>query len=87
MLVVRRCPFTGVVNFFTDDDPHLAVGSIARCGTAAPSADAGFTWRCYDMDAPSAGLAPDRETAERRLTNYFAMVRSMAPDGVGETAA
>jgi hypothetical protein len=81
MLILRRCPFTGVVNLYDQTEPHFAVGSIARCGTLAATGPAQFAWRCYDMEAPSAGLAPDRETAERKLTNYYALVQGLSPAG------
>jgi hypothetical protein len=68
----RRCPHTGVVNFYDRSNPHLAVGSIARCGTSA--ADHGFAWRCYSGEIESSGRAPDLQTAERRLVNFYAMI-------------
>jgi hypothetical protein len=74
MLNTRRCPFTGIVNFYADDEPHMAVGSIARCGTEATTPS--FAWRCYTGDHASSGHAPDLQTAERRLTNFIAMVSS-----------
>jgi hypothetical protein len=74
----RRCPHTGVVNFFSESDPHFAIGSIARCGTAADVG--GFTWRCYAGEALSAGHAPDLKTAERRLTNFYALVEQISPE-------
>jgi hypothetical protein len=78
LLSSRRCPHTGVVNFYATSDPHFAIGSIARCGTAAEIA--GFTWRCYAGEAESSGRAPDLKTAERRLTNFYAMVEHSAHD-------
>jgi hypothetical protein len=72
MLSSKRCPFTGVVNFYSESDPHISIGSIARCGRAATAG--GFQWRCYTSDGVSGGLAPDLATAERRLTNFLAML-------------
>lgn len=77
MLIVRRCPHTDVLNFYDDSDPHLAVGSVARCGTRAATA-ASFAWRCYADDQMASGIAADQATAERRLTNVYAMVQSLA---------
>lgn len=74
----RRCPHTGVVNFYAVTDPHIAIGSIARCGTAADVS--GFAWRCYTAAAESSGRAPDLKTAERRLTNFYAMVEQSSPE-------
>lgn len=76
----RRCPHTGVVNFYSEADPHFAIGSIARCGTAADAS--GFTWRCYAGEALTAGHAPDLKTAERRLTNFYAMIEQVGHDRV-----
>jgi hypothetical protein len=73
MLSSRRCPYTGVVNFYSVQDPHFAVGSIARCGTSAATNSA-FAWRCYAGEAASSGVAPDLKTAERRLVNFYAMI-------------
>jgi hypothetical protein len=74
MLSTKRCPFTGIVNYFSDSDPHMSIGSIARCGTPAMSSSAAFAWRCYTSDGVSSGRAPDLATAERRLTNFLAML-------------
>ena len=79
MLTARRCPFTQVVNFFDETDPFIAVGSVARCGTQVDS----YTWRCYVVDIRSSGVAPDGETAERRLTNFYAMTQEPSDYGDG----
>jgi hypothetical protein len=57
----KRCPHTGVVNYFTEADPLLAVGSVAESGEAA-----GYAWRCY-IGEEAGGLAPDLARAEARL--------------------
>lgn len=80
MLLVRSCPHTGVVNFFDEYDPHIAVGSISRCGTAAGR----FAWRCYTLDTSLSGIAPDLSSAERRLVNTYAMT---APEDRSPTYA
>jgi hypothetical protein len=41
MLFKLRCPHTGVINFFSDTDPAMAVGSITQI---TPSQ---FVWRSY----------------------------------------
>jgi len=41
MLSKLRCPHTGLVNFFTDVDPYMSVGSIIA---TAPSR---YVWRCH----------------------------------------
>jgi hypothetical protein len=32
MLLKHRCPHTGILNFFTDNDPFMSVGSIIAIG-------------------------------------------------------
>jgi hypothetical protein len=61
MLSKRRCPHTGVVNYFFAADPHLAVGSVVK---REPS---GYLWRCYTEPCEAAGSAADMRTAERRV--------------------
>ena len=29
-MLIKRCPFTGIINFYSDIDPYVAVGSIAE---------------------------------------------------------
>ena len=66
MLSKSRCPYTGVVNFFTDTDPKLSVGSVARTG-----AKVGYVWRCY-VGSESSGAATDMSLAETRLRRAIA---------------
>jgi hypothetical protein len=66
MLSKSRCPHTGVVNYFTDADPLLAVGSVAKANTSE-----GYAWRCY-VGEEAGGLAPDLARAEARLTQAIA---------------
>ena len=61
MLSKSRCPHTGVVNFFTQSDPLLSVGSIAEAGTSAR-----YVWRCY-VGEEACGLAHDMPSAEAHL--------------------
>jgi len=61
MLSKRRCPHTGVVNFFFSADPHLAVGSIVKVeGTR-------YLWRCYTDPCTAVGSEADIRTAEQRV--------------------
>lgn len=64
MLSKSRCPFTGVVNFFTEADPLLAVGSVAQ--TSVPGSRRRYVWRCYLGDE-SGGLARNMSLAEAQL--------------------
>jgi hypothetical protein len=61
MLSKRRCPHTGVVNFFYPADPHLAVGSVV------PSAQSGYLWHCYTHPYEAVGAEADLKAAERRV--------------------
>jgi hypothetical protein len=65
MLSKQRCPHTGVVNFFTDADPFMSVGSIIA---TAPSR---YVWRCHVVD--QCGVAGDAMTAEANLRRALAM--------------
>ncbi len=65
MLLSKHCPHTGVVNFFDVSEPHIAIGSITKCGTSAASE--GYTWRFYAVDGAPAGHAPDEFSAEQQL--------------------
>ena len=61
MLSKRRCPHTGVVNFFFAADPHVAVGSVVK-GTQT-----GYLWRCYADPCATGGCEHDVTMAERRV--------------------
>lgn len=61
MLIKRRCPHTGVVNFYSQVEPHLAVGSIVS------GDDQHFTWRYHAEPYVRAGQADDMPTAEREV--------------------
>jgi hypothetical protein len=65
MLLSKRCPHTDVVNFYDEAEPHFALGSIIKCGTAAGKA--AYTWRFYAADDARCGRAPDASSAERNL--------------------
>jgi hypothetical protein len=60
MLSKLRCPHTGLVNFFTDLDPFLSVGSIIATGPSC------YVWRCHLVDH-RCGVAADPVTAEADL--------------------
>jgi hypothetical protein len=65
MLMSKRCPYTNVINFFDEAEPHLAIGSITKCGTSA-AAD-GYTWRFYVSEEALSGHTADAPSAERHL--------------------
>jgi hypothetical protein len=60
MLSKLRCPHTGVVNFFTDVDPLMSVGSIIAI---APSR---YVWRCHLVEH-RCGVTTDPMCAESNL--------------------
>lgn len=71
-MLSKRCPFTGIINFYSEVEPHFSVGSISTFH-ARDKAE-GFTWRCYTDGGMTGGVAPDLQTAERRLANFLAIV-------------
>ena len=75
MLSKRRCPHTGVVNFFFKTDPHLAVGSVVK------GAQAGYLWRYYSDPCEAAGREDDITTAERRVVELCHRIASGAGRG------
>jgi hypothetical protein len=60
MLLKRRCPHTGILNFFTDTDPFMSVGSIIAIGRGR------YVWRCHLIDRRG-GTATDARSAEAHL--------------------
>ena len=71
MITSRRCPHTGVVNFFVRADPYLAVGSVSQ--EANPRQ---FVWRCY-LDGEGAGVADNLAIAEANLRTAIARGRNL----------
>ena len=60
MLLKHRCPHTGILNFFTDNDPFMSVGSIIAIGRGR------YVWRCHLIDQ-RCGTATDAMSAESHL--------------------
>lgn len=84
-MLSKRCPFTGIINFYSDMDPYIAVGSIAH--NTARDRTAVFKWRCYTDDGFTGGIAPDLQTAERRLVNFLALVEPSTKPGLAARVA
>ena len=76
MITSKRCPHTGVVNFFVRADPYLAVGSVSQ--EANPRQ---FVWRCY-LDGEGAGVADDLAIAEANLRTAIARRRELKAPNV-----
>jgi hypothetical protein len=58
VITKRRCPHTGVVNFYEKGEPLLAVGSVS-----AGTEPAHYVWRSYSDDQKS-GVARNSAVAE-----------------------
>jgi hypothetical protein len=67
MLSKQRCPYTGVVNFFTRADPFVSVGSITKAGERSTE----YHWRVYDAAHVISGIAQDMRSAEERLKRRY----------------
>jgi hypothetical protein len=66
MLSKLRCPHTGLVNFFTDVDPFISVGSIIATGPSR------YVWRCHLVDH-RCGVTTDPMSAEANLRRALEM--------------
>jgi hypothetical protein len=66
MLSKRRCPYTGVINFYSSDDPFLPVGSVVK------SEGARYLWRYYADPCAGVGATRDMSSAEACLTELCA---------------
>ncbi len=78
MLAKRRCPHTGIVNFFSDVEPFVAVGSITETAGSG-----GWVWRSY-IGEEAAGLSADMVSAEIRLAR---LLRSAIADPTSTAAS
>jgi len=70
MLSKRRCAHTGIVNFFSADEPHFSVGSVVR------TEGAGYLWRCYAEPFAFAGAEADMQVAEQRIVELCSRAAS-----------
>lgn len=67
MLSKQHCPHTGIVNFFTKNDPFLSVGSIMK----QADREGAYCWRWYDASRTITGIASDMRSAEERLRDAY----------------
>ena len=72
MITKRRCPHTGVVNFYEKAEPLLAVGSVST-GTKA---SARYIWRSY-LDDRETGVARKISIAETHLKSAIARAKHL----------
>jgi hypothetical protein len=63
----QLCPHTGILNFFTDIDPFMSVGSIIA---TAPSR---YVWRCHLVDH-RCGVTANLVSAEANLRRALDML-------------
>lgn len=73
MITTRRCPHTGILNFYSKVDPLLAVGSVTEA-----SEPSHYVWRCY-LDHQAGGIADDISIAEARLRSAIARCQDVTP--------
>ena len=73
MITKRRCPHTGVVNFYEKGESLLAIGSVT-----AGAGPAHYVWRSYSDDQ-EAGVARDRAAAEVLLRVAIARAKHPQP--------
>lgn len=76
MITKRRCPHTGIVNFFSHSDPLLAVGSVSQAMSPIH-----YVWRSY-LDDRQSGVAADCAAAEAHLRDAIACRRDAKPDRI-----
>jgi hypothetical protein len=69
VITKRRCPHTGVVNFYEKTEPLLALGSVS-----AGAEPAQYIWRTYSDDQES-GVAPNILAAEALLRSAIARAK------------
>jgi hypothetical protein len=67
VLVRKRCPHTGVINYFSESDPLMSVGSVVEA--RAPQSE--YAWRCY-IDERACGIVADSALAESHLKKAIA---------------
>ena len=79
MITKRRCPHTGIVNFYEKTEPLLAVGSVTQ-GSIPPH----YVWRCY-LDDQAAGVAADISIAEAHLRNAIACGQDLRPTSISQS--
>ena len=84
MVSKQHCPHTGVVNYFSETDPFISIGSIVRAGSRAGNGQE-FHWRFYAAAQTIAGIANDMKTAERRLKKQIRIAISEPMPEAGET--
>ncbi len=81
MLSKRRCPYTGVINFYSSEEPFLAVGSVVKVARSR------YHWRFYADPCAGVGIAKDLGSAEARMRDLNREVKRHDQDSVLSHAA
>jgi hypothetical protein len=81
MLSRKRCPHTGVVNFFHHAEPHLAIGSVLKA-----EGSSGYQWLYYTDPCAATGTAPDLKTAERLVAELYRSTAGNQDTSIGHAA-
>jgi hypothetical protein len=76
VITKRRCPHTGIVNFFSHSDPLLAVGSVTQATSVTQ-----YVWRSY-LDDRQSGVAADSAAAEAHLRDAIGRRQDAKPDRI-----
>ena len=81
MLSKRRCPYTGVINFYSSEEPFLAIGSVVKVARAR------YHWRFYADPCAGVGSATDLSSAEAHVRDLNREVQRHDQDAVLSHAA
>lgn len=82
-MLSKRCPHTGIINYFTKADPFVSIGSITRKDGSEPE----YHWRYYDAARRIAGIAKDMSDAEKRLQGAYRRRAETLRKASGPTAS
>lgn len=81
MLSKRRCPYTGVINFYSSEEPFLAIGSVVKVARSR------YHWRFYADPCAGVGIATDLGSAEAHVRDLNREVQRHDQDAVLSQAA
>ena len=73
MLTKRRCPATGAINFYSRQEPFIAVGTVIPSGEPVR-----YVWHYHGGATPAAGLAYDWRAVELAIGEHHRRARDHA---------
>lgn len=73
MLIKRRCTATGVINFFSKNEPFIAVGSVTT-----RNSEPHYIWHYHGEATSVSGVAIDWQTVERVMNAHHSRARQDA---------